>query len=129
MVEATGARFGVNMISTVAPSGEMRFRLVEDTVNASVFADFIERLAADVGERKLKALDGQLKLFFLPPYSPELNPDELVWSHVNRRIGRAAVTDKDDLKQRLISALRSSQKLPSKIMAFFRHPECRCAAA
>jgi transposase len=148
VVKATGARFGVNMISAVAPSGEMRFRLVEGTVNAGVFADFIERVAADAGERKvflivdghpshrsrvvqrkLKALDGQVELFFLPPYSPELNPDELVWSHVKRRIGRAAVTDKDDLKQRLISALRSLQKMPSKIMAFFRHPECRYAAA
>ncbi len=44
-VEATGARFAVNMISAVAPTGEMRFRLVEGTLNAPVFADFIERLA------------------------------------------------------------------------------------
>lgn len=148
VVEATGRRFAVNMISAVAPTGEMRFRLVEGNVNATVFADFIDRLAADAGgqkvflivdghpshrskvvQRKLKALDGQVELFFLPPYSPELNPDELVWSHVKRQIGRAAVTSKDDLKQRLVSALRSLQKMPAKIMAFFRHPECRYAAA
>ena len=148
VVDATGARFGVNMISAVAPTGEMRFRLVEGTVNATVFADFIDRLAADaedqkvflivdghpshrskVVQRKLQALDGQVELFFLPPYSPELNPDELVWSHVKRKVGRSAVTSKDDLKQRLISALRSLQKMPAKIMALFRHPECRYAAA
>jgi len=147
VVEATGARFGVNMISAVAPTGEMRFRLVEGTVNASVFADFIGRLASDaegrkvflivdghpshrskVVQRKLKALDGLVELFFLPPYSPELNPDELVWSHVKPQVGRNAVTSKDDLKQRLLSALRSLQKMPAKIMAFFRHPECQYAA-
>ncbi len=147
VVAATGACFAVNMISAVAPSGEMRFRLVEGTVNASVLADFIERLATDAGDRKvflivdghpshrsrvvqrkLKQLDGQVELFFLPPYSPELNPDELVWSHVKRQIGRAAVASKDDLKQRLVSALRSLQKMPVKIAAFFRHPECRYAA-
>ena len=146
VVEATGARFSLNMISAVSPSGEMRFRLVEGSVNGSVFADFIERLARDaerkvflivdghpshrsrVVQRKLKALNGQVELFFLPPYSPELNPDELVCSHVKRSIGRSAVTSKDDLKQRIISALRSLQKMPSKIMSFFRHPECRYAA-
>ncbi|TQE98375.1 MAG: hypothetical protein FKY71_14150 [Spiribacter salinus] len=79
-------------------------------------------------QRKLQALDGQVELFFLPPYSPELNPDELVWSRVKRQVGRRAVTSKEDLKQRLLSALRSLQKMPVKIMAFFRHPECRYTA-
>jgi len=147
VVEATGARFSVNMVSAVSPAGEMRFRLVEGNVNAAVFADFINRLAADAGDRKvflivdghpshraktvqrkLEALEGQVELFFLPPYSPELNPDELVWSHVKRQIGRSAVESKDDLKQRLMSALHSLQKMPARIMGFFRYPECRYAA-
>jgi len=44
---------------------------------------------------------------------------------VKRQIGQAAVTNKDDLMQRLIWALRSMQKMPAKIAAFFRHSECR----
>jgi len=117
------------------------------SVNATVFAEFIDRLAADaegrkvflivdghpshrskIVQRKLQALDGQVELFFLSPDAPELNPDELVWSHVKRQVGRSAVTSKDDLEQRLIPALRSLQKMPAKIMAFFHHPECRYAA-
>jgi len=53
VVAATGARFAVNMISAVAATGEMRLRLVEGSVNATVFADFIERLAADADGRKV----------------------------------------------------------------------------
>ena len=38
------------------------------------------------------SLEGRLKLFFLPGYSPELNPDEWVWKNVkNDQIGRAGI--------------------------------------
>jgi len=138
VVEATGAQFALNMISAVAPSRDMRFRLIESHVDGSVFADFVEHLARDAERkvfpivdghpshrsrgvpRKLADIDGQVEQFFLPSYSPELNPDELVCSHAKRRIGPAAVTNKDDVKPRIISALRSLQKMPHKIMSFFR---------
>jgi transposase len=66
-------------------------------------------------------------LFFLPPYAPDLNPDELVWGHVKGRIGRRTVTTKKELKKQAWSALRSLQKWPSKIRGFFRHPSCQYA--
>ena len=51
--------------------------------------------------------DGRLQIFFLPSYSPELNPDEWVWNNVkNDRIGRAVIMSKGDLKARAIGALR-----------------------
>ena len=39
----------------------------------------------------LRGLDGKLKLFYLPPYSPHLNPDETVWAHVKRKVSRQLV--------------------------------------
>jgi len=48
-----------------------------------------------------------IELFYLPAYSPELNPDELVWGHVKQKVGRATVFSKDNLKHRVIGALRS----------------------
>lgn len=148
MVEATGAQFSINLISAISPRGELRFRLVEGTVTAEVFADFLERLAADTPQpekvflvvdghpahrakrvqRTLAALDGRVELFFPPPYSPQLNPDEQVWGYVKSRIGRGAVATKDELKQRAVLLLRSLQKLPEKVAAFFRHPDCQYAA-
>jgi transposase len=63
-----------------------------------------------------------LKIFFLPAYSPELNPDELVWADLKRNIGRRVLNGKDDLKARVISHLRSLQNMPHKIAKFFHHP-------
>ena len=42
---------------------------------------------------------GRLELFFLPPYSPELNPDEWVNKNVKHdRIARAVPLTRDELK-------------------------------
>ena len=56
---------------------------------------------------------GRLNLFFLPGYSPELNPDEWAWKNVKHdRIGKTGVTSKEDLKSKAIGALRRLQKRP-----------------
>jgi transposase len=73
---------------------------------------------------------GKLRLFRLPSYSPDLNPDEWVWNHVKRhRVGRIPVAGPDDLKRRVLSALHSLQKSPAKIRGFFQAPSVRYAAA
>jgi len=47
----------------------------------------------------VESTDGRLRLYFLPPYSPELNPDEWVWKNVkNDKIGRTAVRSKNELE-------------------------------
>ena len=74
--------------------------------------------------RFVESTQGRLWLFIQPPYSPELNPTELVWNHLkNHSIGRSIVTGPDNLKKRVIGFMRSLQKLPEKIMGFFRHPD------
>mgnify|MGYP002150090603 CR=1 FL=1 len=70
-----------------------------------------------------------ITLHFLPPYSPELNPDEHVWGHVKTRVGKTAVKTKDGLKKAVDRALRSLQKLPDVVAGFFKDPSCRYAAA
>ena len=77
--------------------------------------------------RLLEQMHGKITLFFLPRYSPQLNPDELVWAQVKPRVGKQMVKSKDELKQQVISALRSLQKLPEKIKGFFRTPSCQDA--
>jgi transposase len=62
---------------------------------------------------------GRLRVCFLPPYSPELNPVEWVWNNVkDERIARGVIMSKDDLKA--ISVLRRLQKLPGIVRRFFR---------
>jgi transposase len=146
VVAATGARFSLNMLSAVSAQGEFRFMVHEGTATAETFCKFLKRLTVGM-DRKiflivdghsihrakkvrdlLEAMDEKITLFFLPPYSPELNPDELVWAQVKQRVGKQLVKSREDLKERVISALRSLQKYPGKIKGFFRTPSC-CYAA
>ncbi len=110
VVESTGARFSINMISAITGKGHMRFMTIEGLLNADKFIGFLERLIynsekpiylivdghpvhkASKVKKFVDSTKGRLKLFYLPPYSPELNPDELVWNHVkNHRIGRKQI--------------------------------------
>jgi transposase len=141
VVRATGARFSINMLSAVSAQGALRFMVHEGTVNAAVFIDFCKRLLRDQPGPVYLVVDGhpahraratgeyvastagRLKLYFLPGYSPELNPDEWVWKNVKHdRAGKATVTNKDDLKATVVSALRRLQKLPALIRGFFADP-------
>jgi len=70
--------------------------------------------------------DGRLRLFVLPAYSPQLNPDEWVLKNVTHdRVGRTSVTDADDFKATIIGALRRLQKVPHIVRAFFADPRTR----
>lgn len=146
VVEVTGRRFSLNMISAVSPRGDFRFMIHEGTVTSPVFKTFLQRLLVGatrpvfvivdghpVHKSKLvktyvESLNGQLKLFFLPPYAPHLNPDEQVWAHVKRQVSKRFVQDKDNMKRLAISALRRIQKLPGLVRSFFQQPECQYAA-
>jgi transposase len=148
VVAATGDRFGVNLISAVTAKGKLRFAAYDGSLNGSVFIDFCRRLLHDTPGPVFVVLDGhpvhrsnavkqfaastngQLRLFFLPGYAPELNPDEWVWKHVKRdRIGRAGVTGPEDLKAKALAALHRLQKLPNLVRSFFRDPGLRYITA
>jgi transposase len=148
VVTSTGARYAVNMISAITPKGKLRFSTFTGTMDAAVFIAFCRRLIHDdTGSvflildghpvHRSKAVkefvdttDGRLRLFFLPPYSPELNPDEWVWKNVKHdRIGKAGIRSADDLRQKAENALRRLQRLPGLVCAFFRDPHIRYAQA
>jgi len=99
VVITTGERKSVNMVSAISPRGELRFRVQEGKMNAGKFIDFLKALlgsvpgkiflivdghpvhkARKVSEFVKEKADGRLSIFFLPPYSPDLNPDEWVWT-------------------------------------------------
>jgi transposase len=146
VVKATGARFGFNMLSAVNSMGHFRFMTVEGTVTATVFREFLKRLIAGMDRKIFLIVDGhpthkaklvrkfvadncdRIELFLLPPYSPELNPDELVWGNLKTRIAKMAIQTKDELKAAVHGALCRMQKLPDLISSFFRTSTCLYAA-
>lgn len=148
VVASTGARHAMSLISAITSRGHMRFMIVgKGSVNAEVFIEFLKRLITgaertiflivDRGSahraRKTRAfvesLGGKLLLFFLPPYSPDRNPDELVWKHLKAdTVGRMAVTEKEDFKRKVRSSMRQLQNDPEKIRSFYQKPSLRYAA-
>ena len=78
----------------------------------------------------VRAHRSQLRVFFLPKRAPEFNPDEQVWNEIkNNRIGKQAVKNKEDLKERLVSALDSLQQNTKRVISFFSLPDTQYACA
>ncbi|HWP90630.1 MAG TPA: transposase, partial [Thermodesulfobacteriota bacterium] len=76
-----------------------------------------------------KRAKGKLRLFYLPPYSPELNPDEYVWNDVKSNgVRRSLITNVKDLRSRVESRLRYLQKNPEHVRRFFQSDTTRYAA-
>lgn len=74
----------------------------------------------------IRSTGGKLQLFFLPPYSPELNPDEWVWNHLkNHGIGNRIIDSRDALRRAVMGHLHHLQKTPRLIRAFFQDPNLR----
>jgi transposase len=148
VVKNTGSRFSVNMISAISAKGALRFAVYDGNTTAATFIDFCKRLLHDAAgpvylivdghpahratatKEFAASTDGQLRLIFLPGYSPELNPDEWVWKNVKHdRIGKTGVTSKAGLKSKAIGALRRLQKRPGLVRAFFADPHLRYISA
>lgn len=67
----------------------------------------------------------EVLLEFIPPYSPELNPDEQVWNHLKLRLSKLSIFNKDDMKRSVLSIMRSLQKQNQLIASFFRMKDTR----
>ena len=143
VIEATGARFGLNMVGAITPKGQMHFMIVEGSVNSSKIIEFLKRLMhghdnkvfliwdghpthkSKVVKECVATFNGRLEIFLLPSYSPDLNPIEQLWNHTKTNgVGRQPVKGPDHLKRSVINKLRSLQKLPKIISSLFRHPDC-----
>ena len=147
VVKTTGARFKLNLISAISPKGQLRFMCTEGNVTADVFIEFLKRLmqgamrpiflvvdghplhrSAKV-RKFVEGLDGKLRLFRLSAYSPDLNPDEHVWADLkSHKLGRSIIKRPEQMKKLALRLMRSLQKTPDIVCAFFRHPSTRYAA-
>jgi len=147
VVTSTGARFGLNLISAVSAQGELRFMTVKGRVGAKVFIEFLKRLVHNVERMIFLIVDGhpahkakivsrfvasmkdRLQLFFLPPYSPELNPDERVWNDLkNNAVGRQRMDSPKQLYKAVTSHLRLVQKAPHRVRSYFQNETTKYAA-
>jgi transposase len=144
VVRCTGARLSVNMISAVTATGSFKYDIISGALDAEKFIDFCDKLLTDTSgpvflvvdghpvhrtkavKEYVASANGRLRLFRLPAYSPELNPDEWVWKNVKHdTVDRSVTTGPEDFTTRIITALERLARLPHLIQAFFGDPTLR----
>jgi len=137
----------ISLISAITNQGKVRFMVYQNALNADTLIKFLKRLIKDADRKVFLVLDNlkvhhsklvkewlaihneEIELFFLPSYSPELNPDEYLNCDLKSGIhsGIPARTS-SQLKGKAISYMRKLQKLPEKVRRYFRHPKIAYAA-
>jgi transposase len=131
VILATGQRFGCNMISAITNQGRLNFMVFKERFTAPVFLEFLRRLLRQSDRRLYLIIDchpvhrslkvknwvkeneERLRLVFLPGYSPEINPDELLNQDVkSNALGRQRPANQPELMGKVRSYLRSRQCKP-----------------
>jgi len=147
IIKSTGKRFKINMISTVTNKGTLRFMLFEESFTAEVFLNFLKRLTKGSKTKVFLILDNikvhhakavkawlelkkdKIEVFFLPAYSPELNPDELLNQDVkSNAVGRKRARTLAEMKSNLTNYLFGTQNNPDIVKSYFLKKEVAYAA-
>lgn len=147
VIPGTGQRFGCNMISAVTNRGRLAFMVFKERFTGPVMIDFLRRLIKQNKQKVFLIVDGhpvhrskrvkgwvhrhrkRIRLFFLPGYSPQLNPDELLNQDVKTNaVGRQRPKDQPGMMQQVRSYLRSTQRRPQVVKNYFKHKDVHYAA-
>ena len=144
VVRVCHKRAGLSLITAVSNRGKLRWMIADGAVNAPTFIRFLRRLIREARRKVFLILDRlrahrarmtrdwlaehrtEIEVFYLPSYSPELNPDEGVHADLKRAVPRQApARGKQQLKRAAISHMRSRAKRPKRIRSIFRHQQFR----
>lgn len=144
VISGTGQRFRCNMISTVTNTGTLAFMVFKQRFTADVMIEFLRRLVRHAKRNVYLIVDrhpvhhsrkvtrwldrhaGEIERFYLPGYSPELNPDELLNQDVKSNAqGRCRPNSQTEMYGNVRSCLRSTQKQPHVVKAYFREQHVR----
>ena len=130
----------LNMISAITNKGSVRFMIYEENMTQALLLDFMKRLIKDAPRKVFLILDNlrvhhgklvtawleknkdKIEVFFLPPYSPEINPDEYLNHALKQNVhsGDRPHTKKD-IRHKIQSFMRRLQHHKDRVSAFFRH--------
>jgi len=146
LVLSQAKRSRINLISALTNQGKLRFMLYRESLDAKRFIEFLKRLCKEAQRKVFLIVDNlrvhhaktvtgwveqnneRIELFYLPSYSPELNPDEYLNADLKARMNAAEVVRTPKAMQsKLLGHLRSLQKQPARIRSYFRHEKIRYA--
>jgi transposase len=147
VIPGTGKRFGCNMVSAITNRGSLMFMVFRQRFTNEVFRDFLRRFVRQTKRKTFLILDQhpvhisapvrhwlgaharQLSVFYLPGYSPELNPDECLNPDVKANaVGRRRPHHQVELIGDVRAYLRSTQRRPDIVRNYFQEEHVRYAA-
>ncbi len=142
-----GTRQKLSMISTVTNQGKTRWMIIDGAFNSDRLIEFLAALVKDAPRKVFLILDNlgvhhskpvkawladhveQIEVFFLPSYSPELNPDERLNAGLKHALGsRVALRTKPKLKAATEAHMTALEQEPERIRAYFQDPRVKYAA-
>ena len=148
VIPGTGKRFRCNMLSTVTNRGQLAFMVFTVRFTGKVFIKFLRRLISHANGKVFLIVDrhpvhrsaqvrkwlakhaDKIQVFFLPTYSPELNPDEMLNQDVkSNSLGRRRPADQEEMETDIRAYLRSTQRRADIVKSYFKAPNVRYAAA
>ncbi len=135
------------MIATVTNQGKTRWMIIDEAFNADKLIEFLASLIKDAGKKVFLILDNlrvyhskpvkqwveehqdKIELFYLPSYSPELNPEERLNADLKHAIGtKVPVRTKAKLKLAATQHMAKLEKSPERVKTFFQDPRVKYAA-
>ncbi len=142
-----GTRQKLSMIATVTNQGKTRWMIIDDAFDADKLIEFLQALIKDAGRKVFLILDSlrvhhskivkawvaehceQIELFYLPSYSPQLNPEERLNADLKQEIGKhVPVRTKAKLRAAANAHMTMLEKNPERVMSYFQDNRVRYAA-
>lgn len=141
VLKVTAKRAHISMVSAITNEGKVRFMVYREAMTQGKLITFMGRLIRDTGRKVYLILDNlkshhgkkvaewlekhknEIAVFYLPSYSPELNPDEYLNGDLKGRVHSGAYAGTEsDLKHKTQSFMRMLVKRPHRVRSYFRHP-------
>ena len=139
VVKTTGKRGGLCVTSAISPAGKMVFRIEKKRVNAEEHINFLIQIMKRHPKRKIIIVEDnapshtagavksfamsnakRIAIYYLPSYSPELNPDEHVWSYLKaHKLKDHQAQTKKELKKLVKNKMHGIQKKSGLVNSFF----------
>jgi transposase len=138
-IRTSGQRQKVNVLSGVSPSGTFRYEVYSHRFTASFFVEVLKKFSrrirrpvffvvdrhpvhrAKIVKDYVKSTKGKVELYFLPPYAPDLNPDEFVWNQLKTHgLCKKPLKANESLRDRVKADLEALAKDKTLMRSFFK---------
>ena len=142
-----GTRHKLSMIATVTNQGKTRWMIIDEAFDANKFIEFLKALITDAGKKVFLILDNlrvhhsrlvkawvaehseKIELFYLPSYSPQLNPEERLNADLKQEMGkRVPVRTKAQLRAAASEHMAMLEQNPERVIGYFQDSRVRYAA-